>query len=344
MRIVKNNKRISVLGLIKFLAAIAIIFHHAFINSGHGTHFWLFVDLFFFITGYFTFKHFRKKKNRGMILEDKADRAIKYTIKKFSTFIPYVMIAVILYSISYIVEEGNLNFSSILIIPFNLTFLNSQINLHMSALWFLSAMLIVFPLFCLMCQTKNKRVLYIVLFTAVVVYYFNSFDHYFYGIQSLIRAFASMSTGVLVYATSRAIRHNFRTKKSTITLSVIGVLSLVLSLICLYPNSMNSNYTIYGYLFLLLTFVWLSILLSGRTIFSKISSPLFDYLERISMIIYLVHAPIIKILLIPELALRRRYVFLISLIISIILSILLDVIVSKIMTTRKSNKLQKNAQ
>lgn len=157
MRIVKNNKRISALGLIKFLAAIAIILHHAFINSGHGTHFWLFVDLFFFITGYFTFKHFRKKKNRGMILEDKADRAIKYTIKKFSAFIPYVMIAVVLYSISYIVEEGNLNFSSILIIPFNLTFLNSQINLHMSALWFLSAMLIVFPLFCLMCQTKKQK-------------------------------------------------------------------------------------------------------------------------------------------------------------------------------------------
>ena len=153
-----------------------------------------------------------------------------------------------------------------------------------------------------------------------------------------------MSTGVLVYATSRAIRHNFRTKKSTMTLSVIGILSLVLSPICLYPNSMNSNYNIYGYLFLLLTFIWLSILLSDRTIFSKISSPLFDYLERISMIIYLVHPPIIKILLIPELALRRRYVFLISLIISIILSILLDVIVGKIMATRKSNKLQKKAQ
>lgn len=29
MKIVKNNKRISVLGLIKFLAAIAIVYFHA---------------------------------------------------------------------------------------------------------------------------------------------------------------------------------------------------------------------------------------------------------------------------------------------------------------------------
>ena len=64
MRIVQNNKRISVLGLIKFLAAIAIVYFHISTRD-HWEHLWLLVELFFFITGYFTFKHFRKKENRG---------------------------------------------------------------------------------------------------------------------------------------------------------------------------------------------------------------------------------------------------------------------------------------
>lgn len=71
MRIVKNNKRISVLGLIKFLAAIAIVYYHTDLG-GHWNHLWILVELFFFITGYFTFKHFRKKENRGKELGAKS--------------------------------------------------------------------------------------------------------------------------------------------------------------------------------------------------------------------------------------------------------------------------------
>ena len=90
MRIVKNNKRISVLGLIKFLAAIAIVYFHVF-PEGHWSHLWLLVEMFFFITGYFTFKHFRKKGNRGKTAEQKSKNAISYTAKKFLPLIPFVL-------------------------------------------------------------------------------------------------------------------------------------------------------------------------------------------------------------------------------------------------------------
>ena len=93
MKIVKNNKRISVLGLIKFLAAIAIVYFHVRI-SDYWEHLWLLVELFFFITGYFTFKHFRKKENRGKNLEQKSKNAIVYTVKKFTPLIPYVLVAI----------------------------------------------------------------------------------------------------------------------------------------------------------------------------------------------------------------------------------------------------------
>ena len=51
MRIVKNNKRISVLGLIKFFAAIAIVYFHTLPTdpSTHWRHLWLLVELFFLL-------------------------------------------------------------------------------------------------------------------------------------------------------------------------------------------------------------------------------------------------------------------------------------------------------
>lgn len=46
MKIVKNNKRISVLELIKFFAAIAIVFFHAGLDD-HWEHLWLLVSYSF---------------------------------------------------------------------------------------------------------------------------------------------------------------------------------------------------------------------------------------------------------------------------------------------------------
>ena len=63
MRIVAKGKhRASVLGLVKFIAAVAIVYFHTLMGvPRHFSALYLLVELFFFITGYYTLKHFQDK-------------------------------------------------------------------------------------------------------------------------------------------------------------------------------------------------------------------------------------------------------------------------------------------
>ena len=332
MKIVKNNKRISVLGLIKFLAAIAIVYFHARLDD-HWEHLWLLVELFFFITGYFTFKHLRKKENRGKTLEQKSKNAITYTVKKFVPFLPYILVAIIIKYVALLLRNDSTPFFSIMkILPLDILLLNSQVSELNWPLWFLSAMLIVFPLFCLMCQTKHKYTLYIFLLTSIIVYYFNVFDGGVSHVECLVRAFFAMSTGILVYAFSTYIKKNKRIKRGSIYLLLVWLCLVIVSILCLYPTRYNSGHKIYGNIFLVLSTLWLSILLSGKTILSQISSPFMDYLERLSMVIYLIHAPIIYILQLPILpfALSGIQLVFATILLSIIFSVLLNIAISKL--------------
>lgn len=332
MKIVKNNKRISVLGLIKFLAAIAIVYFHVF-PEGHWSHLWLLVEIFFFITGYFTFKHFRKKENRGKTLEQKSKIAIVYTAKKFLPFVPYVLVAIILKYVALLLRnDGTPLFSILKILPLDILLLNSQVMDLNWPLWYLSAMLIVFPLFCLMCQTKHKYTLYIILLTSIIVYYFNIFDGDVSHIQCLVRAFFGLSTGVLIYAFTSYIRGNKKIKKKSTLVPLAYLLLMIASILCLYPAEDNLGYQIYGCIFLVLSVFWLSILLSGKTIFSQLSSPFLDYLERLSIVIYMIHVPIIYILQLPVLPfmLSRARLTVATIFLSIVFSILFDFVIRKI--------------
>lgn len=88
----------------------------------------------------------------------------------------------------------------------------------------------------------------------------------------------------------------------------------------------------YGSLFIVLTVLWLPILLSGKIFLSHISSPLMDYLERISMIIYMIHIPIIYILRLPMLSFTFSENQL--LVMAILASIVPSIILSKIAARR----------
>ena len=151
----------------------------------------------------FYIQTFQKKENRGKTLEQQSKNAISYTVKKFLPLIPFVIVAIVIKYIALLLRNDGATFSSIMkILPLDILLLNSQTAELNWPLWYLSAMLIVFPLFCLMCQTKRKNTLYIVLFTSTIVYYFNFFNGAISYLGCLIRAFFGMSAGVLVYALS----------------------------------------------------------------------------------------------------------------------------------------------
>ena len=338
MRIVKNNKRISVLGLIKFLAAIAIVYFHISTRD-HWEHLWILVELFFFVTGYFTFKHFRKKENRCKTIEQKSKNAISYTIKKFLPLIPFAIIAIIIkYIALFLLNDKNMYSSIIRVLPLDILLLNSQTSDFLWPLWYLSAMLIVFPLFCLMCQTKHKNTLYVVLFTSIIAYYFNFFNGATSQFNCLIRAFFGMSAGILVYAFSSHIRKNKNIKRDSKSLMFLFIILATASILCLYPTKYSNGYQLYGILFIIFTILWLSILLSGKIFLSRVSSPTMDYLERISMIIYMIHIPVMYVLWLPIFPspLSENQLLIMTILSSIVLSAVLNLVSSEI--TAKRNK------
>ena len=60
-----NKKRASVVDLWRFIALIMIMIHHLYIFGDPftgeycGRFGWIFVEFFFIVAGYFTYKHFR---------------------------------------------------------------------------------------------------------------------------------------------------------------------------------------------------------------------------------------------------------------------------------------------
>ena len=330
MKLVENNKRISMLGLVKFLAALAILIYHIRGGYVHGGQTYLLVEFFFFITGYFTFRHFRKKGVRGKTREEKSKNAITYTIKKFLPMLPFIIFALILkYITLFLVYGKGGNILEIArTIPFNFLLLGSQVNVYTCPLWFLSAMIIVFPVFSYICQTKHKNTLYIAAFAGVIVYYFNFFLDHITGVNALIRAFFGMFTGILIYALSEYIRGLKSTGKLRALLLAIEILSFAIIVLGLYPSIDSNGVWYYTRISLIFYVFYLSVLLSGKTITSKISSPLMDYLERLSMIVYMIHFPIIRLvgtLIIPG---NSKRVIILVAAISIVSSIILNFVVS----------------
>ena len=301
------KKRVSALGLIKFLAAIAIVYYHIFPSSNdHWSQLYILVELFFIISGYFTFLHFQKDKNaiREDSLERKAKNALIYTWKKYINFLPYIIFATIFcYApIAFQSIRNNNLYSALDTIKYAISdifLLGGQIGESKNfAIWFLSAMIIVFPLFCIICQTKHKNAILVAILPMSLIYYLNFYNSYCcLGAGSLARAFFGLMLGLIVYITSSKIKGIQTSKKTNAKLQILETVFFIVSIILLYPSKSSQNIH-YIVIFTLISFLsYLSILLSGKTSVCKISNRLFDFLEKISLIIYLIHIPTFRLIL-----------------------------------------------
>ena len=93
----ENHRRISLLGFIKFVAAVLIAWFHTSIffaskSEPRFTTGCILVELFFIITGYFTAKHFQNNKMgiQTLSINEKALLAIRYSIKKYIIYTIYL--------------------------------------------------------------------------------------------------------------------------------------------------------------------------------------------------------------------------------------------------------------
>lgn len=94
-----KNKRTAIVDLWKFIAAVMIMIHHLYYLSPAyegkdypGYFSWIYVEFFFILTGYFTYRHFTRQDKQDSIVKS----SLSYTWRKFKTFLPYTTTAITL--------------------------------------------------------------------------------------------------------------------------------------------------------------------------------------------------------------------------------------------------------
>ena len=323
---VKSKRRISVVDLLRFIACLFIIWYHSpyirYEDNFYAFHFtgsFLFVELFFMLTGYFTIKHFADKRYEEVSFNDKCKNAVQYTWNKFKEFLPYTILAVLL---TYLVKMIYLDFNSIqeLIgflkkIVLELLLLNTQGGGMLGLTWYLAAILVIYPIFCTLCQSKYKQFIFFLIVPFCLTYYLGFSTFASTDPTTIIRSAAGMSMGVIVYVLSNFIgKFNFK-NIWILVLSLIELLSFAISMGLLYTNDrlIVTTDRFYSFDIIFFFFLTLSLLLSGKTLQSKIHFWLFDFLGKISLQFYLFHLlvhEIIYLFLNDYLSPRTKMIFL----------------------------------
>lgn len=300
----RNSKRISYLGLLKFLAAIAIIFYHSKTElTSHGGAIYTLVEFFALITGYFTFRHFHIKKEeiKRDSIEKKSAKAFAYSMAKMLGLMPYVIISVIAILLIYMWYARQQGLYVIMMlfktVPADMMLFHSQIPDSYTALWYVSALAIVMPLFCLICQTRKPKTILIVMMPFILVYFWSAnWGNKIYGIWSIVRILSMLVSGMSIYYFSRYIKKYFVSKKTRLILQVVETMLLIAIFIMMYPVA-EAEYTYYTDRYIVICiYVMLGILFSQTTYTSRLRNAFFDYLEQISMPLFLVHIPVMPMM------------------------------------------------
>lgn len=266
------NKRSGNVDLARFIASILIMTHHIF-YFGYNNPFsggWIYVEFFLIITGYFTAKHFDGKNYDNAMKE-----SVIYTIKKFIPFLPYTITFTILINLQYMilnVVSGELNiigalfaltekfYTDILLVTESFT------HLAIGPLWYLSALFIVFPLFCLLMQLRNR---YWIMFTTATysLLYYGVFG---FGIDDLhnppctfYRVVAGMCVGAFIYEFVYAFNDYIKNINKWIS-TIIELLTFILPIVIILKNLDANRFILFCFT------VCLAIMLTNLSYTSKI--------------------------------------------------------------------------
>ncbi len=280
----------------KFIASMLIVAHHIYHLGISGYPFheaWVYVEFFLLITGFYTAKHFSV-----VPAENKPKEAFQYTLKKFLPIFPYAFIISFagwvtngiidwLQNPEYIWKNFVINFMGRF--PFDLLLLTESFGYPLiTPLWYISAMLIVFPLFCLIVQIKNRYAKLIICFVLPLLYYGwigvsgnRDFPH------DLLRVMAGMMLGLVVYEISQIFASQIALVPKHV-LTFIELAAFVYPILCCYNNYAELNYTTTR-VYLLCFFVNLLLCLPGFSYTSDIKGKLVSYLGKLSLPIFITH-------------------------------------------------------
>lgn len=253
----------------KIAAILLIVVSHQFYldpaeSNYHFRKAWIYVEMFFLLSGYFACIHFRK--NPSAHIDDASKEALTYTVRKWLSFLPYVVPAVILqYGLNQIrYPKGLVGFLHQLEkMPRDLMLLTSVSGkAAVGPLWYLSAMLLALPILGICFQLVSKHLLVIIAAISGLLYY---------GITDLsdrrevphdfLRGFVCMLMGALIcYIVEQLQKTGFR----RVLALAAGECMLIYTVLTTYSTGKISGY---ARMTILIAFiVGLSFLLyAGRT-------------------------------------------------------------------------------
>lgn len=279
----------------RFLAAMLIMTHHMYqlgVEEYPFKEAWIYVELFLLITGFYTARHYD-----GHSAGNPSKDAFQYTIRKFLPLFPYACISSVcgwilrglhgLLCEGWIWKKFVINFLGDF--PFDILLLISSYGYPViTPLWYLSAMLIVFPLFCLFVQIKNRytKLLSAILLT-LLFYGWNGVSGERTYPLDMLRVMAGMLLGVVIYEFSVVFKaHILRVPKKLLT--VVEALAFAFPFFCCLNNYVSRGFT-NTRVYLLCYCIFLLLCLPGFTYSAGIKGKLFDYLGRLSMPIFIFH-------------------------------------------------------
>lgn len=287
------KKRSTNVDCAKFIAAILIMAHHIYHTGVDAYSFheaWIYVEFFMMITGYYTAQHYSK-----VSAANRSKDAFQYTIKKFMPLLPYALIATlcgwVTQGIVGMIYSGwtweNLIISFLGDFAFDVLLISDTFSHPLIIpLWYLSALMIVFPVFCVFVQIKNRYTKVLICIICPIMY------HGWTGVSgnrefphNMLRVIAGMMLGVLLYEFSVIFQEHIK-KFSKMTITLIEIIAFVFPICCSYKNFTEVGFTTTR-LYVLCFFVCLLFCLPGFSYTEKIKGRFFNYLGRLSMPIFI---------------------------------------------------------
>ena len=287
-----KNSRMAIVDLWKFIAAVMIMIHHlyylspAFEGKDYPGYFsWIYVEFFFILTGYFTYRHFARQDRQENIVRS----SLSYTRSKFMPFLPYTTIAITLQYLllapyTALIQGSYRKFIySFADYPLEVMLLGEAhgSQQRLVPIWFLSAMLIVFPFTGLLSQLKNKHLILLVSGIYPLFYYGRAQLGNRVWPDDLLRALAGLLLGVFICVLCNLIRENQlipQSKAATRLLTASEIVCMLLAFLFI----IRADKSLWRVIILLFA-AGLSIMLSGRSMTAKLQSPVIAYLGKLSM-------------------------------------------------------------
>lgn len=340
----QKTARIDVVDFWRFFAAIMILLCHIDLIGGNDHHLEYFVEFFFFLTGFFIFKHFQKTPYFRQNIETRAKNALTYTWKRFVALMPYVIpivaiTSLVVFTIGYSQDHWTGNFvnnmrnviNEILLLP-------SGVMSHariIGPVWYLSVMIFAMPLVSLIAQSRRLNLFVIAMLpiTWLILQQPNLLTYYSVNSHfSFYRGLFAMSLGGVIYYLTKIISAK---KVSDITRRFLTFLEISLYIYAAIIGYFNLKPV---ELCIVVLFFAALITLSGISLTSKLRTKLFNYAGAISLPLFMWHFGVIRIMVAAGIDFGARVNIILMAILSIFISAIHYQVVQKLIAQRAKKK------